>query len=368
MLQTDNESFAALLNESFQNSISHNESSHLYKSQHDTTSRRKSDTLLRTDVDKSKLKNFDNNINDLSIIPSNDHNYIQTSISHQVEILNLKNTTVLVPPDNVKIIKEIDNPSNRNRLSLGLSNNSIAKVKPQQTNEIFADEDGRLFFSLTTTNAKTKSTSSLSSASSVSSTVSAKSIKPKVAEQINNMYKNIDDEFRSQPVKARTLSLSTNTSTSLRRPNSPPIPAQLQMHSSSSEPLIRKQKQYSHKMSLQEAFETYRHDLLIRSRERQNNIKLKAEKRMAMAQLRLENAELNNDFKVERQQAKKQREKNQVEKQMRRPQLSTNEIKQITRKNYEKLPEVKEKQAKQRVEMDKKLNRFRSSIYQKVKL
>jgi hypothetical protein len=368
MLQTDNESFAALLSESFQNldsNLNNETNQQLYQNQHDA-SRRKSDTLLRTDVDKSKLKNFDNDINDLSIIPSSDHNYIKSSISNQVEILNLKNTTVLVPPDNVKIIKEIDNPSNRNRLSLGTANN-LTKTKPQQTNEIFADEDGRLFFSLTTTNTKHKSTSSLSSSSS-SSAIPAKSTKPKVAEQINNMYRNIDDEFRSLPVKTRTVSLSTTASTNLRRPNSPPIPPTTKIHSSSSEPLMRSLKLNSHKMSLQEAFETYRHDLVIRSRERQKNIQLKAEKRMALAQLRLKNAEIEDNFKLENRRVKKydRDTKNQVEKQIRRPQLSTNEIKQITRKNYEKLPEVKERQAKQRIETDRKLNRFRSSIYQKV--
>ena len=55
-----------------------------------------------------------------------------------------------------------------------------------------------------------------------------------------------------------------------------------------------------------------------------------------------------------------------VENFMQKRQMTTQDIKKQTRKMYEKLPEVQQKQLKQRAEELKRANRLRSSIYRKV--
>ena len=57
--------------------------------------------------------------------------------------------------------------------------------------------------------------------------------------------------------------------------------------------------------------------------------------------------------------------KQQQQQQQTREPMSYEEIRQLTRKNYERLPEVKERETRERDQLDKKLNRYRSSIYKR---
>ena len=126
-------------------------------------------------------------------------------------------------------------------------------------------------------------------------------------------------------------------------------------------------------MSLQEAFETFRRDLINRSRRRQIEIQQRAEQRNLEFEAKREfarslktntysgrnrRASLKPSFKtgvqfdLNNQEAPKRR-------------MSIQEIKSQNKRLYEKLPEVQQKQSKQKIDEAKKLNRMRYSIYKK---
>ena len=121
-------------------------------------------------------------------------------------------------------------------------------------------------------------------------------------------------------------------------------------------------------MSLQEAFETFRCDLINRSRLRQKEIKLRAQKRQQEAELtRLQQESI--ACKWESQEKKKsilKKTSSMREPSAERRRMSVQEIKEQNKKLYEKLPEVKHKQMQQRIQEEKRLNRMKSSIFKKV--
>ncbi len=138
------------------------------------------------------------------------------------------------------------------------------------------------------------------------------------------------------------------------------------------------------KMSLQDAFATFKYDLIARSLKRQKEIELRAKQRQNFIDYERKLAELNTKNKskgISRSSYSASNvmksggsngnnrenyfEINDVHKQKRRV-MSAQEIKEMTKKNYSKLPEVKQKQVKQRLEQTKKLNLIKSSIYKKV--
>jgi hypothetical protein len=146
------------------------------------------------------------------------------------------------------------------------------------------------------------------------------------------------------------------------------------------------------KMSLQEAFETFKYDLIARSRKRQTEIEQKAKQRQNFIDYERKLAELNGHHQKGAGSAKPSLgrtshsasnvllEKNGggggsrenyfevndvLQSKQKRRVMSAQEIKEMTKKNYSKLPEVKQKQVKQRLEQNKKLNLIKSSIYKK---
>ena len=150
------------------------------------------------------------------------------------------------------------------------------------------------------------------------------------------------------------------------------------------------------KMSLQEAFEMNRYDLISRSRQRQKEIQYRNElrrkeaeyeiERMALFQKNNNNNNLNvciaNKYKtkftpsVNNNSNSNSKPKSEplrinyfevnVENFMHKRQMSSQEIKTQTKKNYSKLPEVKQKQLQIRAEELKRRNRIKSTIYKKV--
>ena len=142
------------------------------------------------------------------------------------------------------------------------------------------------------------------------------------------------------------------------------------------------------KLSLQEAFETYKYDLISRSRQRQKEIQFRAEQRQKELELEAEQIEDYNK-RVKSQQLLSRKllslkkrtavelfarkswntkavmfEINVGNFMHKRP-MTQQDIKKQTRKMYEKLPEVKQKQLNKRAEETKRANRIRSSIYKK---
>lgn len=124
-------------------------------------------------------------------------------------------------------------------------------------------------------------------------------------------------------------------------------------------------------MSLQEAFETFRCDLISRSRLRQKEIKFRAEQRQQEAEFRRLN-QLNQERRLSEQKKSCLKKSNSyvllnMEKSSDRRRMSIQDIKNQNRKLYDKLPEVKQKQKQQRMEEEKRLNRMKTSIFKKVK-
>ena len=148
--------------------------------------------------------------------------------------------------------------------------------------------------------------------------------------------------------------------------------------------LSNKENSEPKKLSLQEAFETYRYDLISRSRQRQKEIQFRAEQRQT--ELEFEAQQIENYHKrLKTQQMNKKlqfiKKKNEamvrnstkglmfeinVDNFMHKRQMTQQDIKKQTKKMYEKLPEVKQKQLQQRAEEIKRNNRLKSSIYRKV--
>ena len=132
----------------------------------------------------------------------------------------------------------------------------------------------------------------------------------------------------------------------------------------------------STKMSLQEAFHMHKQSLIKRSQQRQLAIRDKNEERKMQADY--ERQVLENRLVRAREEMMQKRMKEGKLGQngsssssssrvaTNRRSMSVKEIKELTRKNYERLPEVKEKQIRERIEREKLLNKVRSSIYNKV--
>lgn len=144
-----------------------------------------------------------------------------------------------------------------------------------------------------------------------------------------------------------------------------------------------------HNISLQEAFETHKQDLIDRSIRRQNVIQSRAQQRYQEAEFKRQHTEIMlakqqqeqairlnkeqlNQLKSHRNQMNRNNLTAYFERSedattsLPRRRMSVQEIYSQNRRMYEKLPEVQAKQRNQRIEKAKELNRMRSSIYKKV--
>lgn len=132
-------------------------------------------------------------------------------------------------------------------------------------------------------------------------------------------------------------------------------------------------------ISLREAFEVHKYDFISKSRKRQKEIQMRAFRRKSETELKskkyLEIANDKNFYQKNRAASHydPSKENNNkivytIDKTLfakHRP-MSSEEIKTQTLKKYKKLPEVQQKQLKQKLEDCKKLNRIKSNIFKKV--
>jgi hypothetical protein len=131
------------------------------------------------------------------------------------------------------------------------------------------------------------------------------------------------------------------------------------------------------KMNLQEAFQLYKYDLISRSRQRLRDIKLREARRKVEADIKIkafvnmrDNISRNRAYNYDMQQrgrGGKQLNFFAVDRACCRPSMTTQEIKQQTRKKYQSLPEVRQKQVKKKLEAERQKNRIKSDIYKKVR-
>ena len=149
-------------------------------------------------------------------------------------------------------------------------------------------------------------------------------------------------------------------------------------------------------MSLQEAFELNRYDVISRSRQRQKEIQYRSDQRRQETEFEIERFaayQKKNDFSQRYNPTKSTIASHykpqchvqpkshstetsgshkscyfeiNVENFQHKRSMTTQEIKTQTKKNYSKLPEVKQKQLKERAEEIKRRNRIKSDIYKKV--
>ena len=162
--------------------------------------------------------------------------------------------------------------------------------------------------------------------------------------------------------------------------NYPKTPQSMNKQQGQYTPLAKSNFNSKHDMSLQEAFEKHRHDLIDRSMQRQNIIQLRSQQRIQDSEFKREHYEalMTKRLEKEREYMKKTRLMNRTnfsshsdgrngnELPIRRRRMSVQEIYSQNKKMYEKLPEVKRKQENQRLEEARRLNRMKSSIYKKV--
>jgi hypothetical protein len=150
------------------------------------------------------------------------------------------------------------------------------------------------------------------------------------------------------------------------------------------------------KMNLQEAFQLYKYDLISRSRQRQRDIKIREARRKVEADIKIKafmnvknsieqrsvgggggghNSQRYANYQRSYATSRKNNRDNRVnffvidrdiQPQRQRSIMTTEQIKEQTKKKYQNLPEVRQKQIKKKIEAEKQKNRIKSDIYKKV--
>lgn len=120
---------------------------------------------------------------------------------------------------------------------------------------------------------------------------------------------------------------------------------------------------------MQDAFKEYKLDMIRRSERRQIEIESRNEERKRQAEIQKLKFEI--DMKFRHTQQQKTKDENEpgyfiMTNQKNKRVMSTKEIKDLTRKNYEKLTEVKDKLRNEKIEKAKKLNKLKYSMYTKI--
>ena len=123
------------------------------------------------------------------------------------------------------------------------------------------------------------------------------------------------------------------------------------------------------KLSLQDAFKMFKANAIKQCERRQNELRERNEERRERAEFERQLVEMN--LKAKEEEQKKLRESKRAgmlasQKSVKRV-MSTKEIKELTKRNYERLPEVQEKMIKNKIEQAKKMNKLKSSIYNRVR-
>ncbi len=253
----------------------------------------------------------------------------ESGTEFDVEIVNYNDRkTARPPPSSVYVIKEPDHAPHQRQAQLNTTRSLSNVVKPKQTTELIANFDGEI----------------ISRPSDIYSRLDHQKLKPSKSEPAFVVKRN----------EAYTILI--NTKNNCEQAQSKP------MMSSGGD---------AGKMSLQDAFRTFKSKVIQHSRQRQLELQKRNEERRQRAEFERNVVEINLKYKEE--QRKKAREvywssymDSLVNQRANRRVMSEREIKSITRKNYEKLPEVKEKLDRERIEQDKKMNKIKAKIYTKV--
>ena len=305
-----------------------------------------------------------------------------------VQVVNLKNTSVYEPPEGFYVVKEkkADPPPILQSVpNKELNQNALLKVQ-KQTNDIFvtipvsssisgdckgnANNNSRSL-----QNPLPKPTAWFQPVVLVSETTREPLVKHKKSEgnRINSTNNNSKEIF--------------SVSTKSNRTSVPRSPVHLTANSTESfskftnnfdraeELEVKKKPQGLKKMTLQEAFEMFNFDVISRSRKRLKEIKIRAEERRHEEQFKRERIHLGIDSDANSIAQRHIKHSNLLLKHhplsdnlflaQRRP-MTSEQIKQQTNKIYKKLPEVKDREKRVRVEEERKLNRLKSNIYNRV--
>lgn len=341
----------------------------------------------------------------------------------RVEVFNPKDTTVLHQPKSVRIIREnlatvdtkkrqslttlasngakipsnIKPPTKSCYFEIGLSKESLKLNNPSSSshefNTIFysaaakmtAEKPRASSFSSSSVGGQSTSLSSLMSTVSEVNEIHDQSIAKQGLSYFNSSNNStINQSVRLQQNNDDWLDSlhefePTPTATVVKSEVTKPRPSLLKASdsvdwASSSTSAARKDKSkikkaavsVECKTSLQEAFEARQAWFIRRSQRRQHEIQARAQERRMADQLR---QELQIET-IRRENERKMRES--VMRSMendkwcpRKRQMSLQEIRETTRKNYERLPEVKQRLVQQRLEEERQQNRLKYSIYAK---
>ena len=306
--------------------------------------------------------------------------------SSYVQVLNLKNTSVYEPPEGFYVVKEkkVDSkqqpPQAQQQQEASVQQPKIKK----QTNDIFVTIPTGGGGNFTVSNNNTQNSKSVKNpppkptawfqpVTIVSETTREPLLKHKKPQNKVNSSSNIISNDRG---------LSPPSMKQQRSSYSP-------IHSvgNSSETLFKtstnfekdedyeKPKRGLKKMTLQQAFEMFNFDKISRSRKRLKEIKLRAEERRHEEQFKRERIHLGIDSDANSVAQRHIKHRNLILKHhplsenlflAQRRAMTSEQIKEQTNKIYKHLPEVKEKEKRVKVQEEKKLNRLKSSIYNRV--
>lgn len=124
------------------------------------------------------------------------------------------------------------------------------------------------------------------------------------------------------------------------------------------------------RMTLQEAFQKFRPRIAQRIERRQKQLEENCKLRREQAEFERRLNEKQLKIKEEEQTRKRQemwRERYLAASKMKARGMTENEMRMLTRRNYERLPEVKQKVLRERLNHEKKLNQIRSKLYNNVR-
>jgi hypothetical protein len=339
-----------------------NQTDHLFNFLQEENTRRKSD-FARRNVDKHRLKNVNNDIfYDSSQVDLSVASTIRSSSSSLANVE--KKNSIANQMDN---LNKLQSPANHQHLCSSstssitsskkvfiLKENESSKIdnKQQQTNDFDADEDGRIFFTLSSTQTHVEQAKR-----------SLASTKANYSEFDSKRFCSNEHSKSSRMSEFNYMKKSCHSEPSVQQ----------------SVEWAKKQAASSvsalEKMSLQDAFKHFKKDLIARSEKRLQVIEERSQVRHEEAEYKRKQQEQLDKELAERKQALRRPNSTnalcnyfELKTHERKRQMSAHEIKEMSRKNYEKLPEVKQKQMRQRLEQERLLNRIKYSIYKKVSI
>jgi hypothetical protein len=279
-----------------------------------------SNTTLSSTNDDSCFLNSNTTINtknnSMTLQATNLTQINESASELDVEIVNFDHKTSR-PPPSVYVVKENEQNNQVHQLS---TTKSLSNVKLKQTTELIANFDGEI----------------ISRPSDIYTRLNHHKLKVSKSEPA----------FAVKKGEAYTIPVNVKSSEPAR-----PIG--------------------EGKLSLQDAFRAFKAKTIQHSQQRQIELRKRNEERRQRAEFERHMVEINLKYKEEeRRKAREAYWANYMEslanQRANRRVMTAREIRDLSRKNYEKLPEVKEKLDRERIEKERKMNKIKASIYTKV--